>query len=56
MAAGNTQALLALARAQVAFETHEYEVTASAGTYGESVAATLGVPPERLFKTLITEN
>jgi len=55
MVAGNTQALLALARAKVSFETHEYEVTASEGTYGESVAATLGVPPERLFKTLVAE-
>jgi Cys-tRNA(Pro)/Cys-tRNA(Cys) deacylase len=55
MTAGNTQALLALARAKVAFETHEYEVTASENTYGESVAATLGVPPERLFKTLVAE-
>jgi Cys-tRNA(Pro)/Cys-tRNA(Cys) deacylase len=55
MVAGNTQALLALARAKVAFEIHEYEVTASEATYGESVAATLGVPPERLFKTLVTE-
>ena len=57
---GNTQALLALARSKVAFEIHEYRVTArevaaSEGTYGESVAATLGVPPERLFKTLVAE-
>ena len=55
MVPGNTQALLALARAKVAFETHEYEVTASEDTSGESVAATLGVPPERLFKTLVVQ-
>jgi Cys-tRNA(Pro)/Cys-tRNA(Cys) deacylase len=55
MASGNTLALLALARAQVAFQTHEYDLTASEPSYGESVAATLGVPPARLFKTLVAE-
>ena len=55
MTPGNTPALLALARAKVRFETHEYEVAASEKSYGESVAATLGVAPERLFKTLVAE-
>ena len=44
-----------LTRAKVAFTPHEYELTASEATYGESVAATLGVPPQRLFKTLVAE-
>lgn len=55
MTAGNTLALLALARAQVAFQAHEYEVTAAEPSYGESVAATLCVSPDRLFKTLVAE-
>ena len=55
MVSGNTPALLALARAQVTFESHEYEVTATEGTYGESVAAALGVQPERMFKTLVAQ-
>ena len=33
--------------------THSYEVDAVETTYGEAVAAALGVEPERLFKTLI---
>jgi hypothetical protein len=32
-----------------------YELTESAETYGEAVAAVLGVDPDRLFKTLVTE-
>jgi Cys-tRNA(Pro)/Cys-tRNA(Cys) deacylase len=44
-----------LTRAKVAFTPHEYELTSSEATYGESVAATLGVPPQRLFKTLVAE-
>jgi len=33
--------------------THSYEVDAVETTYGEAVAAALGVGPDRLFKTLI---
>ena len=55
MAAGNTQAVMSLTRAKVAFTSHEYEVTSSEATYGESVAAALGVEPARLFKTLVAE-
>lgn len=55
MASQETQALIALKAARVAFETHEYEVTADEGTLGESVAASLGVPAERMFKTLVAE-
>lgn len=44
-----------LTRAKVAFTPHEYELTSAEATYGESVAATLGVPPQRLFKTLVAE-
>ncbi len=50
-----TPAVAALERAGVPFEAHEYELTHTEATYGESVAATLGVAPERLFKTLVAE-
>jgi Cys-tRNA(Pro)/Cys-tRNA(Cys) deacylase len=33
---------------------HAYELETEAETYGEAVAATLGVGPERLYKTLLT--
>jgi Cys-tRNA(Pro)/Cys-tRNA(Cys) deacylase len=46
---------VALERAGVEFVVHEYELTHTEATYGESVAATLGVSPERLFKTLVAE-
>ena len=50
-----TPGIVALERAGVQFEVHEYELTHTEATYGESVAATLGVPAERLFKTLVAE-
>ncbi len=48
-----TRALDVLARAGVEHQVHEYELAAEGGTYGEAVAATLDVAPERLFKTLV---
>lgn len=53
MAPGKTAALVALTRHNVAHSVHSYEIEVEAGSYGESVAAALGVPPQRLFKTLI---
>lgn len=50
---GNTPAVVALERAKVEFRTHEYELTEERDTYGESVAATLGVDANRLYKTLV---
>jgi Cys-tRNA(Pro)/Cys-tRNA(Cys) deacylase len=58
MARSSTPATAALARAGVAYTPHRYavdELPADARTYGESVAAALGVPAERLFKTLVVE-
>jgi len=52
---GGTPALRALGAAGVAFTAHEYVLDADADTYGEAVAASLGVAPERLFKTLVAE-
>lgn len=55
MPSGATPALVALDRAGVPYTAHEYELTGTAATYGESVAATLGVAACRLFKTLVAE-
>ncbi len=54
MASGKTAALVALTRQNVEHRVHSYEIEVEVGSYGESVAAALGVPPQRLFKTLIT--
>lgn len=42
-----------LADAGVDFTLHTYSVEADAETYGEAVAAALGVGPDRLYKTLL---
>ncbi len=52
--AASTPALLALERAGVEFKTHIYQLVDSDLSYGEAVAAALGVGPARLFKTLVT--
>jgi Cys-tRNA(Pro)/Cys-tRNA(Cys) deacylase len=50
-----TPATEALRRAQVAFTTREYPpVEETESTYGEAIAAVLGVDPGRVFKTLVT--
>jgi Cys-tRNA(Pro)/Cys-tRNA(Cys) deacylase len=57
--AGSTLAVQALRRAGVQFKTHSYElghafqIEQADLSYGEAVAAVLGVGPDRLFKTLI---
>lgn len=51
-----TRAIEALERAGVDFTVHTYTAgTAQPATFGEAVAAALGVPPDRVFKTLVTE-
>ena len=49
-----TPAVSLLQRDGAAFVLHPYEVDDDATTYGEAVAAALGVDPWRLFKTLVT--
>ena len=50
-----TPATEALRRAGVAFTPHEYgPVEDPEGTYGEAIAAVLGIDPARVFKTLVT--
>lgn len=52
MATG-TPATALLSRERVAHTLHPYEHDARADAYGEEAAAALGIPPQRLFKTLI---
>lgn len=44
-----------LAKRRVAHRTHPYDVSPEAPNYGALVAAALGVPAERVFKSLVTE-
>jgi len=49
-----TPATTALEAAGIEFTVHTYEITAGDDlSYGEAVAAALGVQPERVYKTLV---
>lgn len=48
-----TPATVALAKAGVAFTVHPYDHDPTAESYGLEAAEALGVPPERVFKTLV---
>ncbi|GAA3426424.1 Cys-tRNA(Pro) deacylase [Streptosporangium sandarakinum] len=50
-----TPATIALAKAGIGFTLHPYEHDANAQAYGEEAADALGVPYERIFKTLVAE-
>jgi Cys-tRNA(Pro)/Cys-tRNA(Cys) deacylase len=53
-AQGATPAITALERAGVAHTVHPYELSGAGDrSYGEAVAEALGVPGDRLFKTLV---
>jgi Cys-tRNA(Pro)/Cys-tRNA(Cys) deacylase len=51
----STPATVALAKAGIAFTLHPYEHDADAAAYGEEAADALGLPYERIFKTLVAE-
>jgi Cys-tRNA(Pro)/Cys-tRNA(Cys) deacylase len=51
--ATGTPATAVLQRANVPFSLHPYEHDPRAAGFGVEAAAALGVPPERIFKTLI---
>ena len=55
MAGQGTPATSLLAKQKVAHKTHPYSVSPDSPNYGAEVAAALGVPAERVFKTLVTE-
>jgi Cys-tRNA(Pro)/Cys-tRNA(Cys) deacylase len=48
-------ATVALERAGIPFTVHEYAHDPRHESYGQEASEALGVPPERVFKTLITE-
>jgi Cys-tRNA(Pro) deacylase len=50
-----TPATVAAAKAKVGFTLHPYEPDPAAESYGEAAADALGVPHERIFKTLLAE-
>lgn len=50
-----TPATVAATRAKIAFTLHPYESAQGEESYGEAAAHALGVPHERLFKTLVAE-
>jgi Cys-tRNA(Pro)/Cys-tRNA(Cys) deacylase len=53
VAGRGTTATLALDRAKIPFTLHEYEHDPRSGSYGHEASDALGVPPERVFKTLV---
>jgi Cys-tRNA(Pro)/Cys-tRNA(Cys) deacylase len=53
--AGGTPATVALTRAGVPFTLHPYDHDPRADSFGLEAAEALGVPPERVFKTLLAE-
>lgn len=48
-----TRAILALERSHADFRIHQYVVRRDDVSYGEAVALSLDVSPDRLFKTLV---
>ncbi|NES31105.1 Cys-tRNA(Pro) deacylase [Micromonospora terminaliae] len=55
MAGQGTPATALLTKRKIAHSTHPYDVSPDAPNYGALVAAALGVPPARVFKSLVTE-
>ena len=53
MAGRGTTATVALERARIPFTVHEYPHDPRHESYGQEAAEALGVPAERIFKTLI---
>ena len=53
VAGRGTPATLALERAKIPFTLHEYAHDPRHDSYGLEASAALGVPPERVFKTLV---
>jgi Cys-tRNA(Pro)/Cys-tRNA(Cys) deacylase len=55
VAGRGTPATIALQRAGIPFTLHEYAHDPRHSSYGLEASQALGVPPERVFKTLIAE-
>jgi Cys-tRNA(Pro)/Cys-tRNA(Cys) deacylase len=55
VAGRGTPATIALQRAGIPFTVHEYPHDPRHASFGREASEALGVPPERVFKTLIAE-
>lgn len=55
MAGRGTTATIALERAKIPFSLHEYAHDSRHDSYGLEASQALGVPPQRVFKTLVAE-
>jgi Cys-tRNA(Pro)/Cys-tRNA(Cys) deacylase len=55
VAGRGTPATIALNRAGIAFTVHEYAHDPRRESYGHQASQALGVPAERMFKTLVAE-
>ncbi|HEY1619562.1 MAG TPA: YbaK/EbsC family protein, partial [Streptosporangiaceae bacterium] len=55
MAGQGTRATQLLARRKIAHTVHSYEHDPRAASYGLEASEALGVPPDRLFKTLVAQ-
>jgi Cys-tRNA(Pro)/Cys-tRNA(Cys) deacylase len=55
VAGRGTTATIALERAGIPFTVHEYAHDPKHESYGLEASQALGVPPERVFKTLVAE-
>ncbi|MFC7328342.1 Cys-tRNA(Pro) deacylase [Marinactinospora rubrisoli] len=53
MSGKGTPATVAATRAKADFRLHTYEAAGNGASYGEEAADALGVPHERVFKTLV---
>lgn len=53
VAGRGTAATIALERARIPFTLHEYTRDPRHGSYGLEASEALGIPPERMFKTLV---
>lgn len=54
-ASKGTPATVALTQAKVPFEVHAYDHDAAAQSYGTEAAEAMGIPPQRVFKTLLAD-
>jgi Cys-tRNA(Pro)/Cys-tRNA(Cys) deacylase len=52
---GGTPATVALGSAGLPFTVHSYEHDPAAASYGEEASQAMGVPAERVFKTLVAD-
>lgn len=54
-ASNGTPATVALTQAKVSFEVHAYDHDPAAQSYGTEAAEAMGIPPKRVFKTLLAD-